>query len=149
LEVLEVSKRNGGADDFETRMRLLSELRVVGEPVLGEWMSCALHGAGRTSASQLKLRVYCEGSKSDPSHSDLSVMSRLMKGQAKGWRCEAANPHECQDVTFLLRAHPVPPHTVRSYLQHHIDGTKKLTQTYLTFESLSNLPIYFFVQLYK
>jgi hypothetical protein len=36
LEVLEVWKKTGGADDFGMRMRLLSELRVVGELVLGE-----------------------------------------------------------------------------------------------------------------
>jgi hypothetical protein len=39
------------------RMRLLSELRVMCEVVLDEWMGCALHGAERTSASQLKRGV--------------------------------------------------------------------------------------------
>jgi hypothetical protein len=77
LEVLEVLKKSGGADDFETRMRLLSERRKMGELVLGEWMSCALHGAERTSASQLRLRLDFEDSKYESSHPDLSVVSRF------------------------------------------------------------------------
>ena len=47
-------KKSDGADDFETRKRLLSDSKVVGEPGLGGWMSCALRGAERILASQLK-----------------------------------------------------------------------------------------------
>jgi 23S rRNA maturation mini-RNase III len=34
-------------------MRLHLDLKVVGDPVLGGWVRCALRGARRTSASQI------------------------------------------------------------------------------------------------
>jgi hypothetical protein len=91
--VLVVSKKSGGADEFGTRRRLLSYLKLVDERVLRRWTSFALHGAMRTSASQLKHRVNCERVKSKPCPPELCIEEIMMKRIVKGWRCEAANPH--------------------------------------------------------
>ena len=93
-----VSKKSGGADDSVTRMRLLSDSKVVGGRVMGGWKSCALHGAGRTLASQLKRRAEYERSTCESSYSGLSVLSRSRCSERpRGWRQEAAN-RQCQEI---------------------------------------------------
>ena len=54
-------------------MRLLLDLKVVGEPVLGGWVRCALRGARRTSASQMSRKNNCEKLTDNSSHNTVQI----------------------------------------------------------------------------
>jgi hypothetical protein len=54
-------------------MRLLLDLEVVGELVLGGWVRCALRGARRTSASQMSRKNNCKKLKNNSSHNTVQV----------------------------------------------------------------------------